>query len=91
MRDIKFRATGERKRVVDVLAFAEPAAFPHPEVKNGIIGEVYINGERCRGDREQVIALLVHGILHLLNFCHDSKRDTIRMKRMEQRILRLFR
>ena len=88
MRDLKLRTTGERKKMVDVLSFAEPSDFPHPEISKKTVGEVYLNFEHFCNDKRRLVVLLIHGILHLLNFRHASIRDTIRMRRAEKKIFR---
>lgn len=88
MRVLKLKFRGERRRIVDVLAFPEPAGFPHPESPRRVIGEVYVNGDRHGGDPERLLYLLTHGILHLLGYRHQSKRDMMVMEKQTQRIVK---
>lgn len=78
------------KKTVDVLAFPEPAGFPHPEAKKRPLGEVYINANIARRDPVRARHLLVHGILHLLGYTHESKGDTLKMEKLEKKLLLLL-
>lgn len=71
----------------DVLAFPEPTNFPHPEMKKRPLGEVYINVEIARRDPVRTRHLLVHGLLHLLGYTHEGKGDTLKMEKLEKKLL----
>lgn len=82
-------------RVVDVLSFpalakvsmGKPAeSFLKPDSKHSYLGEVYLNRDIIRRDPARGLYLLTHGILHLLGFSHDGKRDTIEMEKLEKEI-----
>mgnify|MGYP001585980012 FL=1 len=70
----------------DVLAFPEPPNFPHPEKKGRKLGEVYLNS-RFLNQFDQLVFLMVHGLLHLLGFTHNHKSDTIRMEQAERQLM----
>ncbi|HTY39803.1 MAG TPA: rRNA maturation RNase YbeY [Candidatus Paceibacterota bacterium] len=73
---------------VNVLSFPEPARFPHPD-RPGHLGEICLNRAYVRPSRRaEGLQMLVHGVLHLLGYRHDRKRDTIRMERLEERLLK---
>lgn len=87
------------EKMVNVLAFEDGGLFPHPETGKSYLGEVYLNldwnpevlrfGEPNRrskaSNRFEVLApLLIHGFLHLLGYRHRSKRDTIKMEKIER-------
>jgi probable rRNA maturation factor len=76
-------------RATDVLTFSlagEPLA-------GGVLGDVYISAERARKQaeergvslEEEILRLLVHGLLHLVGHTHDGSRDTARMARLERK------
>lgn len=73
-------------RVADVLSFAEPRGFPHPESKKRFLGEIYLN-ESLKSDPGRLKFLLIHGLLHLVGFTHDKNRDTIKMQSLEKRLM----
>ncbi len=86
MSDLKYKTTGLRPRAVNVLAFEAPKEFPHPGTKV-FLGEVYVNAERYGMDWEEMAFLAVHGILHCAGFRHERARDTMKMRRMEKKLL----
>ncbi len=86
MRALKLATTGMRARTVNVLAFEEPRGFPHPG-RTVFLGEVYVNFERYGDEPPQLLALVAHGVAHLLGFRHDGRRDTIEMQRVEKELL----
>lgn len=88
MREIKRKSTGKMVESVDVLSFEEPEGFPHPESAQRFLGEVFVNKERYGNDPDRLIFLVIHGILHLIGFRHDRKRDTIEMQRIEKELCR---
>ena len=85
MRRLKWEHLKKRKKIVDVLAFPEPAGFPQPQSKKKLLGQIYLNGESFESTRLQF--LLVHGILHLLGYRHEKKRDIIEMESLEDEVV----
>lgn len=77
----------KKKAEPNVLAFPEPARFPHPETKKRHLGEVYLNSSILKKDVERAMPLLLHGILHLLGYDHKKKTDIIKMERLEKKVL----
>lgn len=74
----------------NVLAFAEPIAFPHPELqktKKKHLGEIYLNQDILKKSPERAAPLLLHGILHLLGYDHKKNVDTKEMEGLEEKIL----
>ena len=88
LRAIKSRFLGEKQRYVDVLAFPEPEKFPHPETERRPLGEVLLNETVYRKKPEKALFLLGHGILHLLGYRHETKRDMIDMKKAEWALMK---
>ena len=88
MRHLKVKYLKKRpEKDPDVLAFREPAGFPHPETKKRLLGEVYINAGIAKRDPGLAGRLLVHGLLHLLDYTHNGKSDTLRMQKKEAKLL----
>jgi probable rRNA maturation factor len=77
----------KKKTEPNVLAFPEPARFPHPETKKRHLGEVYLNRDILKKTPERAIPLLLHGILHLLGYDHKKKAEITKMERLEEGIL----
>ncbi|MDO8504631.1 MAG: rRNA maturation RNAse YbeY [Candidatus Liptonbacteria bacterium] len=70
---------------LNVLAFPEKTRFPAPGTAPSL-GEVYINYDLAEKKKETLTALLIHGILHLLGYRHEAKRDIIRMEKLEKKL-----
>jgi probable rRNA maturation factor len=77
----------KKKTEPNVLAFPEPARFPHPEMKKKYLGEIYLNRDILKRSPERAKTLLLHGILHLLGYDHKKKPDIIEMELLEKKIL----
>jgi probable rRNA maturation factor len=78
----------KKKTEPNVLAFPEPAHFPHPETKRRYLGEIYLNRDILKKSPERAKALLLHGILHLLGYDHEKKADIAEMEGLEAKILK---
>lgn len=101
--DSRMRALNKRwrgkNRTTNVLSFGEPKSFPHPEFKRrdtgysiqdaGVkyLGELYLAPDYIRKHREDVCFIILHGMLHLLGYTHDGKRDTMKMERIENKLM----
>lgn len=85
-----FRGREARKiaaeETVNVLSFPEPESFPHPESGKKMLGEIYLNYDYGRGRFEVLGPLFIHGFLHLLGYLHWTKRDTIKMQKLEKHL-----
>lgn len=82
LRSIKKRFLPLTKHAVDVLAFPYDVHFPHPETRKRPVGELYLNRAVVVGPRGTLTSLLVHGILHLVGYDHQKKRDMLKMDTM---------
>jgi len=91
----------KKDRTTDVLAFPmrEALAPGASRVTSDILGDVVISVPTARrqakeGGRsldEELVWLLVHGVLHLCGYDHErSEREARRMQRREREILRLL-
>lgn len=70
---------------LNVLSFPDEVQFPDFDGRRSL-GEVYINYEWAEKKTEVLSYLLIHGILHLLGYHHDGKRDTIKMEKLEKKL-----
>jgi probable rRNA maturation factor len=77
-------------RATDVLSFS----FLEEEHRAGVVGDVYISLETARRQAEErgiplgeeVLRLLVHGLLHLVGHVHDEESQAARMADLEERL-----
>lgn len=72
----------------NVLSLPEPAHFPMVGERKKRLGEVYLNYEYAGTSRDTLACLLVHGLLHLLGYKHDKRRDMIEMQKLEKKLYR---
>lgn len=86
LRELKRRYLRKDAPVVDVLSFPHSDEFPSPG-RGKYLGEVYLNRTIIRRDPVRGRHLFIHGLLHLLGYRHDSKRDTMEMEKREKSIL----
>lgn len=85
MRDIN-REYGGKDKGTNILSFESPD-FPDPEKKPRHLGEIYLAPDYISNHNEDILRLLVHGILHLLGYDHEkSKRAARVMERKEEEI-----
>ncbi len=76
-------------RATDVLTFS----LGKDPMNRGVLGDVYISietAERQAVEREapleeELLRLLVHGLLHLVGHTHDGREDGARMRRLEKK------
>jgi len=72
----------------NVLAFPAPKRFPRPDREGRYLGEIYLNPDYVKRHKENLIFMLVHGLLHLLGYDHIGKNDRIKMERKEHFLLK---
>ena len=87
-----------REGPTDVLAFPM-AGGPPPHVDSGMLGDVVVSLDTAASEshmlreplEKTVYRLLIHGILHLLNYDHErSSQEAERMSKEENRLLSLI-
>jgi len=78
----------KKKTEPNVLAFPEPAHFPHPETRKRYLGEIYLNRDILKKSPDRAKTLLLHGILHLLGYDHKKKGDIAEMEGLEAKTLK---
>jgi len=69
--------------------------FDYSENRNNIDGEIFISIDDAESNasifkvhfKNEITRLIIHGILHLLSYDDQQKKDKIIMKRMENDLL----
>jgi len=85
-------------QITDVIAFPmeEDREFiPSLTFSSRILGDVFISVERAKVQardfghsiKKEIAILTIHGILHLLNYGHQRRKDGLAMKKKEEEIL----
>ena len=75
----------------NVLAFPVPDDFPVPPNAFRPIGDVYLCPPYIEEHGESLEYMLVHGMLHLLGFKHESKSDRMKMEKREAQVIAFLR
>jgi len=84
MRDLQKTYRGKDKST-NVLSFEAPD-FPGSGLSPRQIGEIYLCPPYISENGEDIEFMLIHGLLHLLNFNHETKSDRIVMETTEKKI-----
>jgi probable rRNA maturation factor len=79
-------------RATDVLTFALGGG----RTNRGVLGDVYISLETAERQaregavplEEELLRLMIHGLLHLVGHTHDGKEDSAVMRRLERKNMR---
>lgn len=81
-------ATYRHKNVpTNVLSIQPPRHFVFPKSVYRVLGEIYLSPEFIRAHDQDLLHMIVHGILHLLGYDHIRKNESARMERVEKRLL----
>jgi rRNA maturation RNase YbeY len=86
----------KKKGPTDVLSFPVASTGAHRKKSDTILGDIAISPETARRYakknartlQQELRVLMLHGVLHLLGFDHESKSDYGQMDRIEQRLRR---
>ncbi len=79
------RAFLGRNSSTNVLSFPAPN-FPKV-IRRDFLGEIYLNPTYIRKRKEDMIFMMIHGLLHLLGYNHEAKSDRMKMEKMEIKLL----
>lgn len=80
----------KKDKATNVLSFCEPKEFVGVPSKQKYLGEIYISPAYIREHQQDISHMVVHGVLHLLGFDHETVSDQKRMERKEDEILRVL-
>jgi len=79
---------GDKLMKKNVLSYVAPKEMPRPDIKGKFLGEIYLNPLYIKKNKESLVRMLVHGLLHLLGYNHKKKGDRIKMERKEASLLK---
>ena len=81
-----------KKKTTNVLSFSNENFF---KCRESFLGEIFLSYETCKkeakkfkiNNKDRIGHLIVHGILHLLGYDHNTKKDEKKMISIESKIL----
>jgi rRNA maturation RNase YbeY len=84
----------KRSGPTDVISFSMQEG-DFTEINSKLLGDVVISLDEAKSQSEkklesfekEVFFLLLHGILHILGYDHENKKETIKMKKMEKKLM----
>jgi probable rRNA maturation factor len=79
-----------KNRPTNVLSFEAGSVPARPDLGKNVryLGEIFLAPDHIRVKRENPNFLLIHGFLHLLGYTHKSRRDRIKMEKVEEKLCR---
>ncbi|MDO8442814.1 MAG: rRNA maturation RNAse YbeY [bacterium] len=84
---------GNRQMKKNVLSYVGKEArgeFIRPDIKEKILGEICLNPFYIKKNKESLLFMLCHGLLHIAGYDHKQKNDRIKMERKEKIIFSKF-
>jgi len=81
------RVFRKKDKATNVLSFCEPEEFRGVPSDKKYLGEIYISPAYIRFYKQDIKHMVVHGILHLLGFDHETKKEREEMERKEKELL----
>ncbi len=100
-----YRKHKGKSKVTNVLSFPYLFTRPYPIFsskkvsfegafflgsKGFLLGEIYLAPNYISRKKEDPIFLLIHGFLHVLGYTHEGRHDSIKMQRLEKKLLTLL-
>lgn len=74
---------GNRQMKKNVLSYEALKGFPRPDLREKPLGEIYLNPFFIKKSKQDLMQMLVHGVLHILGYDHKKRSDRIRMEKKE--------
>lgn len=88
-RQVEVYLVSRRAMKKNVLAYPAPRNFPRPDLfGKESLGEIHLNPDYIKRHNQNIILMLIHGLLHLLGYDHQKKSDRMKMERMERKLRR---
>ena len=77
----------KKETATNVLSFPVTRDFLMPPSEYEYRGEIYISPAFIKEHKQDIGHMVVHGILHLYGYDHETERERIIMEREEEKIL----
>ncbi|TSC96271.1 MAG: hypothetical protein Athens071426_684 [Parcubacteria group bacterium Athens0714_26] len=74
---------GNKQMKKNVLSYVASGDFPRPDIKQKALGEIYLNPSFIKKNKENLLFMLLHGVLHIAGYDHKKKSDRIKMEKKE--------
>jgi rRNA maturation RNase YbeY len=84
---LEIALVGDATMKKNVYSYQAKKGFPYPGIKQKPLGEIYLNPSYIKREGEKVEFMVIHGFLHLLGYDHVRKSDTMKMERLEEKLL----
>lgn len=82
------RTYRKKDKVTNVLSFCEPKNFIGAPSKYKYLGEIYLGLDFIKTNGQDLKLMIVHGVLHLLGYDHETRKEMTVMESKEQSILK---
>ena len=88
----------EKSYFTDVISFkSDPPGFLKPELIEHLSGDIFISIDRVRENAKtyktifatELRRVMIHGVLHLIGFKDDSKKEKLRMRDKEESYIKI--
>tara|TARA_B100002051_G_scaffold205455_1_gene196289 strand:+ start:254 stop:535 length:282 start_codon:yes stop_codon:yes gene_type:complete len=78
--------------------YTDIITFDHKETEDNVEGDLYISAERIKENaknfgvktEEELIRVIIHGVLHLVGYKDTSKKEKVIMTQKENKYLSLY-
>lgn len=74
---------GDKQMKKNILSYVATGDFPRPDIKQKALGEIHLNPSFIRKNKENLLFMLLHGVLHIAGYDHKKKSDRIKMEKKE--------
>lgn len=73
----------KKDKTTNVLSFVTPLNFPIDA-----LGEIYLDPKYIEKKNEDIIFMMLHGVLHILGYDHERNSDRIVMEKKEKQLMK---
>lgn len=76
-----------KDKATNVLSFEQPGKFKDASIKLKPLGEIFISPEFVKREKQSMDHMVVHGLLHLLGYDHETEKERGVMEKKEKMLL----